>query len=296
MKIVPVGLGLALVVAVGVAIHFRREVQAGRQQIAELQARLQERETQPVAVPVMQATSAVAVSPLSAEAAHTSAMESAAAADRRLSAMREQQSSPEERAHFLRSSRESMEAINPDIAEALGLSPGEADNLLDLLAEHQLRNGDAFGVATDGNPASVQERTAALQQLRQTNEAELQTMLGSKYVQWEDYTQTRPVWQQRRDLRAVLEAEGAPMTEAQDKTLVAALVVEQRNMNQERSDPASRGRSFAEALALHTPERRQRLLNVAAPHLSPQQLEAYRAMLERTATQVQSTLAPKRSN
>jgi len=298
MKVVSALLGMALVVVGGMAVHFSRVIAVERQQIAGLKAQLQERDARiatladrPAAPPAIPAADIVqqtgtpdaAASPPPAASLPPA---NAAALQGLLTTMREQSSSPEAMAQRRRTTRYTIEAVNPDIGEALGLSPDEADKLLELLVTHQENSSAVFRSTIDGNSTTtVQERSAILQAQREANDAELQARLGNKYSQWKDYNDTRTAWQQRRDLRAVLDAGGIPMTDAQSKSLIAALAAEQRNITQRIREAVSQGRSISETRARYTPELRQRSLDAASPHLTPQQLEGYRGLLEREAAQ-----------
>lgn len=302
MKILSVLLGVALVAVGGLAIHLSREVDAGRQQIAGLKAQMQELEARiasQVAQPVPQLPAPVAAAALPATTAAEKAASSAPAAERAsttavqemLATMQAQRSSPEAMAQRRITGRILIEGTNPDVREALGLTSDEADKLFDLLVTHQERTSELYPLAGNSTMTPA-ERAAAVQARQRENEAELQAMLGSKYDQWKDYNETRAAWQQRRDLRAVLDAGGMPMTDAQSKSLIAALSAEQRSFTQQIRDAANQGRlPSSEIRARYSPERRQQYLDAAAPHLSPQQLEGYRGMLERAASQEQTMLS-----
>lgn len=296
MKKVSAVLGIALVAVGGTAIHLWREVDAARDQLAALQAQLEQRDAQPVALaagPMPQPTpSAIAPQPAVPTPATPPRPEAATdAAASFIAMMREQQSSPEMAARRRQTLRMLMETSNPGVEEALGLTPEEKEKLFDLLADQQERSSAIFIEQREpGGTASAQERTAALQARLSANDTELQALLGSKYPQWQDYNQTRPAWRQLEDLRVAAKAGGMPLTDAQSRSLVAALAVEQRHFSEEMRNAATQGRSFAEVIAQNTPERQQRRLAAAAPHLSPQQLESYRAMLGRAAAQEQAML------
>lgn len=305
MKILSALLGIALVVVGGAAIHFSRQVEAGRRHVAALEAQLQERDariaslsaTPPaLSTDAVIATASQPTTPAAASAAPAVARpESATAIQSLLSTAQALSSSPEAMARRRLTTRMLMESVNPDIGEALELTPAEADKLLELLATHQESTSAVFRDPVDGtNPASVAERSAAVQELQRANDAELQAMLGSKYSQWQDYNESRQAWQQRRDLRAVLDAGGIPMTDAQSKSLIVALAAEQRSITQQNRAAASQVRPTSEVMARYTPERRQQLLAAASAHLTPQQLEGYRGMLERSAQLEQSTLSSLR--
>lgn len=295
MKILSALLGVALVVAGGVVIHLTREVGAERQQVADLKAQLGERDARiaaltaasmapsvaQVAVPVPQAAS-----PVAGSSSPTPAAQQSAAVQEMLAMVRAQSSSPERVAQRRRTTRVLMETSNPDVGEALGLTPDEEDKLLDLLVQNQERTSAVFNAAMEPNGAtSVQDRGAALQAAQQENEAEIQAMLGSKYSQWKDYNETRMAWQQRRDLRAVLDAGGIPLTDAQSKALIGALSAEHREFSRQTREAVSQGQPVSARMARQSPERRQRLLDAATPHLSPQQIEGFRGMLDRAAEQ-----------
>lgn len=304
MKILSALLGIALVVAGGVVIHLTREVRAERQQVAELKAQLEERDARiatlaaasgapsvaQVAVPAPQAASPVAES-----GPPTPAPQPSAAVQEMLTMIRAQSSSPERVAQRRRTTRTLMETSNPDIGEALGLTSDEEDKLLDLLVTNQERATEVFNRGMEPNGTmSAQDRSAALQAAQQESDAALQAMLGSKYSQWQDYNQTRMAWQQRRDLRAVLDAGGIPLTDAQSKTLIGVLSAEHREFSRQTREGVGQGQPASAILARNSPERRQKLLDAAAPHLSPQQLEGFRGMLDRAAEQERALLSTLR--
>lgn len=298
MKSLSVILAMALVATGGAGLHFRREAGAGQQQIAELQAQLQELQRQrPAQAWDTRASTASPPTQAVTEMADTTQpaappVVAAASLIPDIATMRAQMASPEATAQRRQLTRLLMERSNPYISEALGLTPEETNQLLDALAMHQEVGSAIFTAPADGSsPPSPQERMAKIQAQQQTNESELQAMLGNKYLQWQDYRETRAAWQQLRDLHAVANAGGTPLTDSQGKSLVAALLVEQRSFNQQSRANASQGRSFAETFKRYSPERTQHLLDVAAAHLSPQQLEGYRGMLERAAAQERNTLA-----
>lgn len=286
---VSVLLGIALILVGGAAIHFRREAAAGRQQIAGLQAQLQELQARPVVSAMMPQPPPIAASaaPVSGPAAGSSPQPAVEATRNMLSVMQAQESSPEQAAQRMATTRMLMERSFPDLDDALGLSPEEARKLVDLLAQQQERSSAAFRAAREsGNPGAA---AADAQERQRTEQAELQALLGSKYAQYQDYRDTLPVWQQRRDLRAVLDAEGAPLTDTQSKALMGALQSEQRRITQELRQAASQGAAFS-IPNRNSAERNQRLLNAAAPHLTPQQLDGYRGMLDRAAAREQAML------
>jgi hypothetical protein len=302
-------LAIAVVAAVGVGFHFWREAESGRKQIADLKAELlqlqihQARAVQsasstvaPVVPVVPGAPAAQPATPAAPVSPETAAVPARPTVLPDLTAIRAQMSSPEATAQRVHLSRLLIERSNPYVQEALGLAADESRKLLDLLATHQERSSTAFSSSAGNGAATAQERMAAVQAQQQANEAELQAMLGSKYPQWQGYKETRNAWQQLRDLNAVADAGGTPLSDSQSRNLTAALLAEQRDFNQQARSAASQGRSFTETLTRHTAARQQQLLNIASAHLSPQQLEGYRGMLERAAAQEQAMLRSVQAN
>lgn len=287
MRTVSTILAISLVVASGLALHYSRQAEAARQRVAELDAQLKQRESGPAAlagVPSVRPAQPVRVTAQVVEPVVTDKPpgEVGPTVPANVSALSDllqaQMSSPENLARLRETTRMLMRTSHPDLAEALGIAPDEAERVLDLLATQQERFSAVFDESRNSNDPATATRDAAprLEEHRLRSQSELQELLGSKYPQWQDYQQTQAVWQQRRDLRAVLDAAGTPLSDAQSEALITALSAEQRSINQ---TPQAMRTPFSR----HTPERRQRLLNAAAPHLTSQQLESYRQMLDRAA-------------
>ncbi|HWL62642.1 MAG TPA: hypothetical protein VNQ32_07585 [Steroidobacteraceae bacterium] len=268
----------------GLAIHLSREVDAGQQKIAALESRLLEQQAvSPItprppgqAAPLPAAT---APPPVASGQPHSAPTPPPVLLPD-IATMRAQMSSPEAKARRKETGYLLMRSSNPGVEEALGLSAAELEKLLNLLAAQQERSSEVFDRAREqGNQASSQAVVSAgLDEHRRASEAELQELLGAKYPQWQDYERTRAAWSQGRDLRAVLDAAGTPFTPTQERAVISALAAEQRSFNQSRE-------GATQPVSANSPERRQRRLDAAAPHLSPQQLESYREMLDRAAAQ-----------
>lgn len=293
MKALNAVLSVVLVITATVAFQFWREMQADRQRIEELRARVGQLDAAsarimvPAVMPPVDPAAQSAIAPAAGSSLPPPSGSPVSAAavlafEELAAATRERMESPEGRAQRMQTRRMLIERTNPDIGEAVGLSPEETERLTDLLARQQARMPSTSG-------SSPQEFSARMEEERRTSEMELRELLGSKYPAFRDYQETRTVWLDRSNLRAVLDAAGAPLTEAQGRALVAAWSVEQRDINQRRRDVLRTGTSAPELLLTNTSERRERMLNAAAPHLSPLQLESYRGMLDRAARQEEST-------
>jgi hypothetical protein len=284
-------LGIGLVAVSGLAFHFWHKLEDERQQVAILAQKVSERESPaPIAASPIQTperTSNDAEPPLQAskEPQLSERADRAALLAKTIEAAKNRLASPEGMALRKANLRQRQGSVYPDVGEALGLTTEEADKLLDLITNQRMRSSSTL-VSDSESP---QDREARERKERETEDAELQTLLGSKYAKWQDYRENLPAWVQRSDLRAVLDAAGVPLAKSQDKAVIDALSAEQRIINHTHAS-TSQGNSNG-VLPQYTPENRQRFLDAVAPYLSPQQLDGYKGLLERKATQEQITLA-----
>lgn len=172
---------------------------------------------------------------------------------------------------------------HPDLAKALGLAEEEVDRLIEMLARHDTAIGiRRAGVAAGGHDAaSRQELMRGIAEQEQSHEAEVEAMLGNKYMQWKDYqrmsaARQREAMQHRQveQLRTAVSVSGRPVQQAQFDALRAALQAEERRIQVE-----TRGASTRQQLERQAEDHR-RLVDVAAAHLDPLQLEGYRRHLQ----------------
>lgn len=182
-----------------------------------------------------------------------------------------------------------MEQMYPDLAEELGLTTAEAEQLMDLLAKHQ---GDLSADSLDmlaggGDPAAMQQTQRKLLEQQRANEAEVAAMLGSRYPKWEEYQATATARQQVQQLGTVLGAAGKPLSEAQTLSLTTALAAENGRLMKEERDWSESGAAqnssnmLAESLQ-RAAESQRRSVDVAAGHLDAEQLALYRRQVEQT--------------
>lgn len=291
MKKLVVILFAALILVGGAAIHFRRHLDASHQQIADLQSQVEAMKT---ARQAAEASFAAQLKAAMDRPASTAIAPAAASAPRPATpavdptrveaittALREQITSPESQARTRSLRRAMMVQQYPDLGKELGLSEQEVNKLFDLLVQQETDLAANTFAADNRDPAAVQARIAKLQADRQANEAELKTMLGGKYTQWQEYKDTLPGRRQVTDLRAVLSASGNSLNDAQARPLIAALTAEQKRINDERfGSAAGAGNAL---LAQYSPENVKRMVDAASPYLNPQQLESFRQMREREA-------------
>lgn len=279
MKWLVAALGVALMATCGISIHLSMELQAHRQRIAMLEDQLA---SDPVAsfrglggeagLQDSSGASESASPPVEIELLEVTPRVPGPSPPRATVAF-----GPEAIARRREARRDGVRQSNPGFDEALGLEGNEVERLLDLLVAQNERSsaiieGVRQSAASDSTSCPL---SGLLEEHRRNSDVELQALLGDKYPLWQDYQQTRPMWHQRRDLNAVLEAAGVPLTESQNRSLIAALQVTWRQMAPERNPSGASVR--------HTPRIHQQLLDAAAPHLSLSQLDGYRQMLERAA-------------
>lgn len=274
MKAIVAILSAALVALGGGAIHLWRQLDASRQQIADLKAQVDTK----VASARQVATIAPPPSlPLADPTAAGATVAPASDADRklleeqeRLQAMLQTRRSPEAAARVKAVMVANMSNQYPDVGKVLGLSRDEVDQLLALLYDQADR--DANVIPIDDVPSVAR--------LAQKSKEELMSLLGSKYATWEEYKAEVPTRQHVRDMMAALDAAGTPLSDAKKNSLIQMLVAEERRNSQTSSD-----RPLPAKFYRFTPEANRNLLNAASAYLTPQQMETYGQVLERASNQ-----------
>jgi hypothetical protein len=279
------GILFVLLVAVGcVAVALWRQLEASRSQIADMQLRLDSQGTSRQAG--MPAASLSASPPV-----HFDPSESPSAPERVLPPHPLQYSAPVtmrpgpedvERSRLL--FRAQLSTQYPDVGKALDLSPDTVGQLFDLLARQDVDRRRELAAG----PAAGESADQAFGRRIQSNEAELSSLLGDKYSQWREYKRELPVRQQVMDLKAVLDAGGIPLADARANSLRAALITTQKELDKERA--AALVQAGGKPIPRYSPEGNLRLVDTASGHLSPQQLDAYREMLERQTSRERAML------
>lgn len=271
---------LAALIALGAsAIHLRRQLDGTRQQLADLKAQIH-------TTTASAHLATIAPSPPLPPAEPTAAAPTAAPApdadrkalEERLQAMIATRPSPESNAQFKAFMIGAMPNQYPDVGKVLGLSRDEVDELFDLLYEQAKRSSEM-------DPMSD---AASVARMTQTAKDELVSLLGSKYAKWEEYRAELPTRQHLKDLTAALDAAGTTLSDAQNNSLIQALVAEERRNSQfheatQRQTPSDR--PMLTQFYRFTPEANRNLLNAAAAYLTPQQMETYSQVLERASAQ-----------
>ena len=231
MKAIVAILSAALIAVGGGAIHLWRQLDVSRQQIANLKEQVDTtaasaHQTATIAPPPSLPLAAPAAAPPTA--APAPGIDPTLLAEmERLQAVTQATRSPETKAKLKARAVANMSTRYIDVGKVLGLSRSEVDQLFDLLYEQSERS-----IEKDPNG-----RDAALQaRLRQTESDELASLLGSKYAKWAEYKAEVPTRQHVKNLNAALDAAGTPLGDAQNNSLIKALVAEERRNSQMSSD------------------------------------------------------------
>jgi hypothetical protein len=183
--------------------------------------------------------------------------------------------------------RSVMAQMYPDLAEEMDFTPEEASKFLDMLAEQMGSMGaDSLGLLGGGqaDPAAMQETQRKLLEQQEASEARIAATLGSKYPKWQEYQGTAAARQQVTQLGASLSAAGQPLTEAQTKSLTAALATATVETQREEREWAAGPGKNSQNLMLESVQRaadaQLKMVDVAAPHLNAQQLALYKREVE----------------
>jgi hypothetical protein len=196
---------------------------------------------------------------------------------------------PEYRDLLRAQQRLSLHHNHADLPALLQISKEQADQLLDLLAEHQVRVQVAGRpiASTQSDPAAMHQYIQKAQQRQSENEAEIAALLGaSKFQEWKQYEQSAMARFQVQRLQQTLPP-NARLQADQRRSLVNALASEQRQLFEQRAGEIPNGvpdeawhRRMHEDHVQRMASMNERLMERASSILSPQQLEHFETMLK----------------
>jgi hypothetical protein len=274
-----------------------KQLNTERDQLADLRTRVTEMENAQAAAAASAAQPppaiAAAAAPGTAVAAPSSAPEAATSTNPGSPARGVAQglaavmSSPEASDMIRGQVRAALAQQFPDLAAELRLSTAEAEKLMDLLARQATDlTGDVFGVMGGGNSAAAQESQRKMIEKQLANEKEIARTLGSRYPAWQEYQGTATARQQVSQLRALLGTGEDALSEAQSKPVIAALGTEQTRINKEEQDRMSSSARSSQNINVLEDQLKSmsaynsRLVSAASSHLTSNQLDRYKRMLE----------------
>jgi hypothetical protein len=295
----PVCAGLFAVSAITSAMLWR-ELQKDHQLIDDLRTQLTEAKTalaaKPAAAPSPAATAlqpsaaasatgdAPAAPPAKITAKEAAAVFVADAAKRQEALLKDS----EYRKARVEQARINLKRRYNGLAEELGITEKQADAVIDLLAESQIRMEEesARRLASGATPdaATIAEMGRIQQAEQQKQKEALVAMLGAgKYEQFQDFEHIQPSRTRVNNLSTLLAREGQPMTSAQSRSLTAAIVAEQKRMEQEAQALRDAGQDAQTTFQEREAEANRRILQAAGTFLSAQQLEKVRGRFEQRA-------------
>lgn len=160
-----------------------------------------------------------------------------------------------------------------DVASSLGLSQGQADKLLDLLAEQRMPPPMAKAPQSGD---SVKQQTQAWQESVARNEAAMTSLLGERgMAQWQDYQKTIGQHVQANMMADQMQNMGAPITEEQRGELYRIFVEEpMRSPQLPLQGPPSED-TWKEEMQKIQDEREHAILERSRSVLTSEQFERY---------------------
>jgi hypothetical protein len=216
---------------------------------------------------------------------------------------------PEYRQAMLTQQRFSLKQVHPDLARELNVSQEQADRLLELLAEQQLRNMEAPGsFPSDRTPneAEMAQLQKDLRQRERANRAEIAALLGSNGTQqWQDYEDSMGARMRVRQLSSTLDNAGIPLRDDQRQSLRDTLAQLERQAQQERQTlmpprnfatmtPADR-LTWQEEQIERTAQSYARARDSVSHILTTEQLQTYRDLQEQELTMRRAGLRMQRA-
>lgn len=197
---------------------------------------------------------------------------------------------PEYRDMLRAQQRLSLHHSHADLPALLQIPKEQAEQLLDLLAEQQVRWQVAGRpmASKQPNAEAMQQYAEKVRETREANDAEIAALLGAaKFQEWKEYEQNAMARFQIQRLQQQLPPD-ARLQPDQRRMLVSALATEQRRLLEERAREIPPNavpdenwqRRMQEGHAQRMASMNERLLERAASILSPKQLEHFEVLLK----------------
>lgn len=184
---------------------------------------------------------------------------------------------PSYRAVQLKANRATIAIGMVDQAKVLHLSPGETDQLMDMLAEQRIRQEEAMPPPG----ANSAERQRVFADLRRTFDSEREKLLGSeKFEEFKKYRDSRRARTEVYLLRSQLAASAQPLRDDQVEPLVDAIGEELKRLDEESTPSDSAATPFS---------------SVAAPDAleADRELDRFKTAIERMHDSVSLLLMPE---
>jgi hypothetical protein len=202
---------------------------------------------------------------------------------------------PEESVVVLSEHKLSIQRMFPDLASALDLKQDDADALLNLLAEHELRSSENPPFVPEGelewNVNNKPDWVYEVEAEQRRRDQEIAALLGAeKFREWQTYVENAGAAMLVRQLRAVLDGGSNSLYEYQIPFLTTAIAEAQQRYGLESrhhlsplpteasGGPAARTAEISRMIEQAEAYNRY-LADAAAPYLSEEQFGALENML-----------------
>jgi len=173
---------------------------------------------------------------------------------------------------------------NPLLARELGVSEEQADAIVDVIAEGQLRrDAQQLELMARGNPdaAAIEEMKRQQEAQQQQDQSTLTAMLGpAKYGQLEEIQQTEIAHVRIANVKSLLAQAGQPLSTDQALSMTKVMAAEQQREEKEMEQLRSSGQWDQASQVEHAVEGDRRILDNASGILTAQQLQTVRARFD----------------
>ena len=191
---------------------------------------------------------------------------------------------PEYREARIAISRAEFKQRNPLFARELGVSEEQADAIIDIIAQGQLReSAQQLDLRASGrmDAAALEEMRRQQQAQQQQDQDTLTAMLGpEKYRQLEEIQQTATAHVRMVNLKTLLAQSGQPLSTDQALSMTRVMAAEQQREEKEMQQLRSSGQWNQVPEVDRAAEGDRRILDNAAGILTSRQLETVRARFE----------------
>jgi len=189
--------------------------------------------------------------------------------------------------------RATLKARNPLLARELGITEKQADAILDIMAERQLReDAQATDLVASGNPdaAAIAEMKRQQAAQQEQDKDTLTAMLGpARYEQLQDIQQTQIARTRINNLETLLTQSGQPLSDDQMLSLTKVVAAEQKREEKESQELRASGQFSQASQVDRAVEGDRRILDGASGILSAQQLETVRVRFEQRQAMERAT-------
>jgi hypothetical protein len=167
--------------------------------------------------------------------------------------------------------RTHFKQLYADVGSHLGLSKDEANKLIALLTEQQLESSKSWSHTND-----PQDLFRQIEEKQRQDKARVAELIGAEKAQsLEEFQQSLPVRQEAEMLARQLDGADAPLSEDQQKRLIAVLLEERKRSPAPRMSDAASMQEHAQAFAAWQTDFKENVDAQVRSILNTNQLAAY---------------------